>query len=421
MEATSVSKTHFLAGKAVVVAGGGMAGLSFAISLRRLWKDEYGEFPHVSIYERETKEPGVGREGYSMSIRSDGMSGGMQALRRMGLLDAALDVSITGTQEERGSFNVWNVNWKPMLRVNPSTPDNLPVPGMRIARYKLRSTLVQAASQDFTITWGTACAKASGLLNGRIKIQLDNGKEEECDLLVAADGSNSKLRASLKPEDTLSFAGAVCISAVSRFGGSPPSPVTMDWGIVTSGSGRAVFASPVDSTSAVWNLSYITKDPRPPKRPPIASNEVTALLDEAKQLGSEFKEPFNQLVDATDTKSLMVFNAMDKMPFGHGSENGLPSNVVFIGDSNHAVSPFAGNGANLAMMDGWDLAECLCDRTSLEMALKDYDTRSISRAKTTIKMSRTVIAMSHAIGWRWWLYSSLLSVVGWWLSFGSKK
>ena len=49
-------------------------------------------------------------------------------------------------------------------------------------------------------------------------------------------------------------------------------------------------------------------------------------------------------------------NALDKRPFAH--EN--CSLIIFIRDSNHAICPFAGNGANMTLCDAWDLAEQLC-------------------------------------------------------------
>lgn len=92
---------HHLAGKRIIVAGAGIAGLSFAVAFRRNWAASFSPSlapPSTVIYERESKETTVARTGYSMTIRSDGFSGGMQSTEKMGLLDKVVAASATGTQ-----------------------------------------------------------------------------------------------------------------------------------------------------------------------------------------------------------------------------------------------------------------------------------------------------------------------------------
>src|SRR5450432_2826767 len=47
-------------------------------------------------------------------------------------------------------------------------------------------------------------------------------------------------------------------------------------------------------------------------------------------------------------------------------------NLVFIGDAAHCTSPQLGQGANLALMDAYILAECVHQANSVSQALITY-------------------------------------------------
>lgn len=93
-----------------------------------------------------------------------------------------------------------------------------------------------------------------------------------------------------------------------------------------------------------------------------------------RQHCSGIGEPFISLINATDPSIAFTIPARDKKPFSH--EDVLPGEV-FIGDSNHAVSLFAGNGANTASVDGWDLTGFLEASDSIESAVAAYDKVSV--------------------------------------------
>jgi 2-polyprenyl-6-methoxyphenol hydroxylase-like FAD-dependent oxidoreductase len=402
-----------LSGKKIIVSGAGIAGLAFVISLRRLWNDNLGIFPSIVIYEREHGQPEPSREGYAISIRSDDISLGVQALQQMGILEQVLDVSITRKGEERGYFGLWSLDWRRLVRVRDETPAGLPKSGMRIARTKMRQILLKNATEWERVVWGVSCTTVTHTSDSGVCVGLSNGAEDECDFLVVADGANSKIRACIRPDDKLNFAGPVCISAVARFSGPPPEPVDRDWGIIPSGKGVALFASPMDNQSANWSISYIASKPRTPRRQPISQEMCTQLIAEAKERGCTFKEPFHALVENSDPATLMVFNAMDKEPFAHGKINAIPERIVFIGDSNHAVSPFAGNGANLALKDGFDLAKCYCTYDTIASAVEAYDKKSMPRASASLRLSHASIAVVHSSGLGWRLsYLALLTFGG---------
>lgn len=402
MEGNSASSSSFPAGKKIIVAGAGIAGLSFVVALRKQWLSQTPSLnpPTIAIYERDPKDFGVEREGYSISIRSDENSAGIQALSKLNLLETALAQSITGVQEDSGSFGLWDKDWSDILRVKLKPPASLPVPGMRIARNVLRRILIESIPTSDEIHWGTTCVGAVKLESGRVGVQLSNGQTDECDLLIAADGSKSKIRSSFRPDDKLDFAGAVAMGGVSRFMDKVPPPVDRDWGFYLSGTGHGLFASPVDEHSAVWSLSYLAPEPRETAKQPLSPEEASLLLEEVYQRGKGLAEPFQTLVQATDIATLMTLNTMDKQPFPHltGSLEDVP--IVFIGDANHAVSPFAGAGANLALMDGWDLAEQLSKCDTLSKALASYDALNLPRAKSVLRISHWSIAFAHITGWK---------------------
>ncbi|SMR56651.1 unnamed protein product [Zymoseptoria tritici ST99CH_1E4] len=371
-----------------------------------------GKPPQVVIYERGSEASNARSDGYSIGIRSGKLIGGKQALQHMGLWSQILDDSITRDSDEHGYSGLWSLDWRRFAKLRRASCKNGPQVSLRIARVKLREQLLNAAQQGAEVVWEVSCISAVPTSEGRTRVVLSDGSEEECDVLVVADGANSRIRACIRPDDCLNFAGPVSIAAVSNFPGPLPKPVSRDWGIVPSGSGVALFASSMGEGTANWSLSYLSEAPREECRQPLTPEASAKLLQEAAERGKPFQEPFQTLLKNSDKDTVMVFNAMDKQPFAHGIANGVPTGIIFIGDSNHAVSPFAGSGANLALQDGWDLAECLCTYAMLEKAVAAYDARSMPRASVSLRKSHTSIKITHSSGLEWAVWECLLLGMG---------
>jgi len=407
---SSTTSLSFISGKKIIIVGAGISGLTFAVALHRLMpsSEQSPTFipPSMAIYERDTKDLQPARQGYSLSIRSDGRTGGLQTLQKLGLLDTALNKSITGIQgkEKAGAFCFWDKRWGEILRAKIEPQKGLPVQGMRIARNVLRQTLVDAVVENGVETvWETKLVGVEKLEGGRMRVVLEGGETDECDLLIAADGSGSKLRAVLRPDDVLEFQKVVAIMGNSKFVDEPPPPANKDWGLMLSGTGTGLFVSPIDEHRVAWCISYLSPGPRAALKQPLGKQEADALLEEALERGKEIPEPFRTYVEATDVDTLQMFNFFDKAPFEHYTGSLKGANVVFLGDSNHAVTPFAGSGACLALSDGWDLAEQLCKYEKLEDALKAYDKLSVSRAKGILRISHFTIKYAHGKGWWIWV------------------
>jgi 2-polyprenyl-6-methoxyphenol hydroxylase-like FAD-dependent oxidoreductase len=121
------------------------------------------------------------------------------------------------------------------------------------------------------------------------------------------------------------------------------------------------------------------------------------------------QEPFNEFIKATDPQTLQVFNAMDKVPIQH-SKALSKANVVFMGDANHAMSPFSGNGANMALADAVSLAKKLSGCTSVRAAIDEFDEESRPRSQTAIHRGRFIIRIFHLKGFAFFLLETFMAI-----------
>jgi 2-polyprenyl-6-methoxyphenol hydroxylase-like FAD-dependent oxidoreductase len=388
---SSTTQHHFLADKHIIVSGAGIGGTVFCIALQQ-FLDKHGQNiqprPRIDVYERETSADVIGREGYSLSIRGDALARGLQTLQKLGMLDEMIAESNPGTH-----FTLFNADFTPLMETQTSPIEGLPQTSMRIARAKLRQILINHMPPSVTIHWNCGITSAHEQQDGKVLVDLENGNQEQCDLLIAADGSNSKIRRTLRPQHELTFVGAVSIMARTHPLEKLPPPIDVAWGRAFSGSGNFLFIAPSDRTSVVWIVSYLSDTPREAKVAGTMSDaEIDQILAEAEERTKSYSEPMPTVLKHTLRSSVAVSNAKDLTPFrNHGS-------VIFIGDAQHAISSFGGNGANMAIMDGYQLAEQLVNANSLTEAIKGYDDQTVPRSTNAMKMSHRIIEMGHSLG-----------------------
>lgn len=394
---------HFLAGKTIIISGAGIAGLSFAVALHKQWKSlpqDINPPPKLKILERDTLDAVDARGGYSLSLRSDSPTYGMQTLQKMGILEDMINAAVPLPSNEKGSAGIWDKDMRRLLKVVAEVPKGLPVGGLRIVRGKIRRILANVLGDD--IHWGVACVGAVTREKG-VEVSLSNGSVEECDYLVVCDGASSKLRSVLRPEEKLQPLGVSIIMAAAKFDDKPlPKPVNNSWGLVLAGNGTAAVISPMDGHTALWSLSrHLEPGETNLTKQPFSEVQIAEIFDEARRLSTNYSPLVQDLISRTDPQSLRRFDAQDKQAIRHN----LLAPVVFIGDANHAVTPFAGNGANLAIADAWDLATKLLESPSFSEAVGKFDAVAIGRANSVLRTSHLLAGAVHSTGWKFYLFS----------------
>ena len=150
---------HFLDGKTILVWDAGIAGLAFAVALAYQFSDESSSTskPKVIIFERDSYEKRIGREGYTLSLKTD--IGGAQILDRLGLYEQVKGVSVNAdsSAHEGGGFNVLNPAFRPYVHLATAPVGSKRLVGMRIRRNALQKVLAQAAvDSGADMHWETA-------------------------------------------------------------------------------------------------------------------------------------------------------------------------------------------------------------------------------------------------------------------------
>ncbi|MFB6597992.1 MULTISPECIES: FAD-dependent oxidoreductase [Streptomyces] len=251
-----------------------------------------------------------------------------------------------------------------------------------VHRAALRDLLLDALPAG-TVRWGAQVTAATPLGGGRHEVRLADGTTLTTDLLVGADGAWSRVRplvSDAAPAYTgVSFVEADLTDADRRH---PRAAALVGSGLLFAldqGKGLLAHREP-----GARLHTYVAL------RCPAELLDSLGLADRAaarRRVLAHFDgwdEGLRSLL--ADGDGPLVARPVHALPVGHRWERA--PGVTLLGDAAHLMTPFAGEGANLAMLDGAELAAALLARPQdPERALATYEAALFPRGERAARES----------------------------------
>jgi 2-polyprenyl-6-methoxyphenol hydroxylase-like FAD-dependent oxidoreductase len=350
--------------KKISIVGGGPGGLILARLLQLKGAD-------VKVYERDINKD-VRVQGGALDLHAES---GLAALDKAGLFNEFK------THYRPGAELIRVVDNQAKIYADQHTVGTAETFGDKnhrpeIDRGPLREIMLNSLKPD-TVVWDSHILSIDRLQD-TWKLVFQNGNTAIADLVIGADGSNSKIRPFVT--DIKPFWTGIMVVEGSIKNSEKTAPIIhklLKGGkIFAFGNEKTLIVSSKGDGSFGFGASFKTKEFWD-KEGGIDFKENKQMLEWFKQEYKEWSSVWHELFENENT--LFIPRPQYCMPLNQKWK--AQSNITLIGDAAHWMPPFAGEGVNTAMLDALQLSENLTspEFANTQTAIANYEKKMFKR------------------------------------------
>lgn len=351
--------------KKIAIVGGGPGGLTLARLLELAGAD-------VKVYERDLNK-NARVQGSPLDLHDES---GLAALAKANLLNEFRNNFLPGADRKKivnESAEIFFSDHEAKLEENFDSEHFRP----EIDRGVLRKILLDSLQAE-TVLWDSHFISMDKQNEGWL-LHFKNGNSVYADIVIGADGANSKIRPYVTNVEAF-YSGIVMLEGniYDAKNAAPQISELLNGGkLMAFGNNKNILMGQKGNGEIGFYVSF-KADENWATNSGLNFSDKTQLLEWFKKEYSEWSSIWYELFENAATP--FIPRPIYCMPLNQTWE-AFP-NLTILGDAAHVMPPFAGEGVNMAMLDALELSEYITSDkfNSLQEAISFYEARMRKRA-----------------------------------------